>query len=105
MYKEILKLKLVVRLPLIANNNWSKSIIMNSTWSKLHLILKIGLLILILGSAPLLIVIGLDTIGLIDAGNAVGPGIVAVLSFYPSIILIIIGSILTYRQRTKAELL
>ena len=68
---------------------------MKSTWSKLHLTLKIGLIVFVLGAGPLLILLGLDVLGLIDAGNAVGPGIVAMLSFYPSIILILIGSILT----------
>ncbi|WNH09913.1 hypothetical protein [Thalassobellus suaedae] len=77
---------------------------MKSTWSKLHKTLKIGIIIFILGTGPLLILLGLDALGLIDAGNAVGLGILAVLSFYPSIILIIIGSILTYRKIKKAKL-
>ena len=77
---------------------------MKSTWSKLHLALKIGLIVYVLGSGPLLILLGLDALGIIDAGNAVGPGILAMLSFYPSIILIIIGSILTYRKRNKEKL-
>jgi hypothetical protein len=77
---------------------------MKSTWRRLHLTLKIGLIIFILGAGPLLIVLGLDALGLIDAGNAVGPGILAALSFYPSIILIIIGSILTFRKRKKEKL-
>ncbi|MFC2111243.1 hypothetical protein ACFLQ5_02195 [Bacteroidota bacterium] len=76
---------------------------MKSTWSKLHKTLKIGLMLLILGSSPLLVIMGLDAIGLIDAGNALGPGILAMLSFYPSLILIIIGSILTYRKRKKEK--
>jgi hypothetical protein len=78
---------------------------MKSTWSKLHKTTKIGIIIFILGTGPLLILLGLDALGIIDAGNAAGPGILAVLSFYPSIILIIIGSILTYRKRKKAKLL
>jgi hypothetical protein len=78
---------------------------MKSTWSKLHLTLKIGLIVFVLGAGPLLILLGLDALGLIDAGNAVGPGILAAFSFYPSVILIIIGSILTYRKRNKAKLL
>ncbi|MEN3324550.1 hypothetical protein VP395_12485 [Mariniflexile soesokkakense] len=77
---------------------------MKSTWSKLHLTLKIGLIVFVLGSGPLLILLGLDTLGIIDAGNGVGPGILAMLSFYPSIILIIIGSIITYRKRNKLSL-
>lgn len=76
---------------------------MKSTWNKLHLTLKIGLIVFILGTGPLLILLGLDALTLIDAGNAVGPGILAMLSFYPSIILIIIGSILTYRKRNKEK--
>ena len=78
---------------------------MKSNWKKLHLTLKIGLIVFVLGASPLLILLGLDALGLIDAGNAVGPGILAALSFYPSVILIIIGSILTYRKRNKAKLL
>ena len=78
---------------------------MKSNWKKLHLTLKIGLIVFVLGASPLLILLGLDALGLIDAGNAVGPGILAALSFYPSVILIIIGSILTYRERNKAKLL
>lgn len=77
---------------------------MKSTWNKLHKTLKIGIILFIFGTGPLLILLGLDAIGLIDAGNAVGPGILAVLSFYPSIILIIIGGILTYRKKNKAKL-
>lgn len=77
---------------------------MKSTWSKLHLTLKIGLILFVLGTGPLFFLLGLDALGLIDAGNAAGPGILAMLCFYPSIILIIIGSILTYRKRKKEKL-
>jgi hypothetical protein len=76
---------------------------MKSKWSKLHITLKIGLILFIVGSGPLLTVLGLDALGLVDAGNAVGPGILAMLSFYPSIALIIIGSILTYRKKKKKD--
>ncbi|MEB2780892.1 hypothetical protein U3A58_10855 [Algoriphagus sp. C2-6-M1] len=75
---------------------------MRTKWRKLHKTLRIGLIVLVVGSSPLLIIIGLDELGAIDAGNAVGPGILAMLTFYPSIILIIIGSVLTYRSRRKA---
>jgi hypothetical protein len=78
---------------------------MKSTWSILHLTLKIGLIVFILVAGPLLILLGLDALGFIDVGNAVGPGILAALSFYPSVVLIIIGSILTYRKRNKVKLL
>ena len=69
---------------------------MRSAWNKFHLTLKIGIISLLVGSGPLLIIIGLDKIGIVNAGNALGPGILAMLSFYPSIILIIIGTILSF---------
>lgn len=71
---------------------------MGSAWSKLHKTLKIGIISLLLGSGPLLLIIGLDNIGIISAGNALGVGILAMLSFYPSIILIIVGIILTFKK-------
>lgn len=80
-----------------------KSMNMKSTWNKLDKILKIGLILLVVGTGPILIVIGLDSIGIIEAGNAMGPGILAFLTFYPSIILIIIGSIRTFLKRNKTK--
>lgn len=74
---------------------------MKSNWNELHLTLKVGLIVFVLGAGPLLILLGLDALDLIEAENAVGLGILAVLSFYPSIVLIIIGAILTYRKRKK----
>ncbi len=56
--------------------------------SRLNLPLKIGISTLILGSGPLLIILLLETLGIIDVSNPIGPGI---LTFWPSIILIIIG--------------
>ena len=55
---------------------------MKSTWNKLDKILKIGLILLVVGTGPILIVIGLDSIMIIEAGNAMGPGILAFLTFY-----------------------
>lgn len=66
---------------------------------------KIGLILFVLGCGPLLLLLGLDTLGIIEAGNAVGPGILGVLSFYPSLILIIVGIVLTYQKRKKEKLL
>jgi hypothetical protein len=75
---------------------------MKSYWKKLHLTLKIGLIIFLTGSVPFFIVMGLDALGIISAGNlALGTGPLVLISFYPSLILIIIGSILTYRKRGK----
>jgi hypothetical protein len=59
--------------------------------SRLNLPLKIGISTLILGSGPLLIILFLETLGIIDVSNPVEPGILAFLTFWPSIILIIIG--------------
>lgn len=76
---------------------------MKSNWNEFHLTLKVGLIVFVLGAGPLLILLGLDALGLIEAENAVEPDILvlAMLSFYPSIVLIIIGAILTYRKRKK----
>jgi hypothetical protein len=74
---------------------------MKSTWNKLHKVLKIGLILFTFGSGPLLTLLLLDTIGVLDASNAMGPGILALLTFYPSIIIIIIGGILTFIKRKK----
>ncbi|PRP66664.1 hypothetical protein [Nonlabens agnitus] len=78
---------------------------MKSAWSKLHLTLKIGLLLFIFGVGPLLILLLLDALHLVEARNAVGFGILAFVSLYPSLILILIGGILTFRKRRKAKLL
>lgn len=59
---------------------------------------------LVVGISPLLIILSLDAMGLIDAGNAMGPGILAFFTFYPSLILIIIGSILTYKEAKSVRL-
>lgn len=76
---------------------------MKSNWNKFHKILKIGIILLLFGAGPLLITIGLDKTGIINAGNALGPGLLAMISFWPSIILIIIGIILTYQKRKAIE--
>jgi hypothetical protein len=68
---------------------------------KLNLSLKIGIILFALGSSPLLAVIGFDALGLIEAGNPIGPGILAFLTFWPSIVLIIIGSILTNKKNKR----
>jgi hypothetical protein len=76
---------------------------MKSKWSKLHKTLKTGLILFIVGSGPMLIISGLDALGIINAGNALGPAILALLTFFPSIILIIIGSILTFLKQKKKK--
>jgi len=59
----------------------------------LNLPLKIGVLLLVIGTSPLLIVILLDTLGIINAPNPVGFGIIFFITFWPAIILVIIGII------------
>ena len=76
---------------------------MKSKWSKFHLTLKIGLILFIVGSGPLLIIIGFDALGIIKAGNAILPGILAMFTFWPSLILIIVGSILTFLNLKKEK--
>ncbi|KRO86281.1 MAG: hypothetical protein O2790_02660 [Bacteroidetes bacterium] len=78
---------------------------MKEKWNKLHVMLKIGLITAIVGISPLLIIVGLDKLEFIEAGNAIGPGILAFITFWPSILLIIIGSILTLIKRRKAKIL
>jgi hypothetical protein len=45
---------------------------MKLNWSKLHITLKFGLIIFIIGSGPLLATLGFDRLGLNDAGNPSG---------------------------------
>ena len=76
---------------------------MKTNWKKFHLLLKIGIILFIIGCGPFFIVMGLDALGVIKAGNlALGTGPLVFLTFYPSLILFIIGSILTYRKREKS---
>ena len=70
-------------------------------WNKLHKVLQVGLCLLFFGSAPLLIVIALDALSIIDAGNGLGFGILTLLTFYPSLVLIVVGIALTIVKRIK----
>jgi Na+/melibiose symporter-like transporter len=78
---------------------------MKSKWNKFHLTLKIGLILFLAGSGPLLIIIGFHELGIIEADNAILPGILTMLTFWPSVVLILIGSIITLfklnREKTK----
>ena len=70
-------------------------------WNKLHKVLQVGLCLLFFGSAPLLIAIALDALSIIDAGNAIGLGLLTLLTFYPSLVLIVVGIVLTIVKRIK----
>ena len=72
-------------------------------WNKLHKVLQVGLCLLFFGSAPLLIAIALDGLSIIDAGNALGLGLLTLLTFYPSLVLIVVGIVLTIVKRKKTK--
>jgi hypothetical protein len=65
----------------------------------------IGLLLLVLGSGPLFTVILLASLGLTKDPNPnpVGLGIIAGLTFWPSLILIIIGVAQSYRRYKSSQ--
>lgn len=74
-----------------------------TTWKKFHITLKIGILLLIFGSLPFLIVMVLDSLGSVTSGNfALGTGPLLVLTRYPAFILIVVGIILTWRKANRA---
>ena len=75
---------------------------MKTSWRKFHLTLKIGIILLIVGTAPFLVVMTLDAIGLVRAGNLVlGTGPLVGLTFYPAVILIIVGIFQTRKAAKK----
>ena len=62
-------------------------------------VLYLGLLILVLGSGPLFLVILLARFGIIEESNAVGPGILAFFTFWPGVVLVLVGlGLLIYRK-------
>jgi hypothetical protein len=72
----------------------------------------VGLILLALGSGPLLTIIVLAGLGLTKDPNPnpVGFGIIAGLTFWPSVIMVIVGMVRSYRgyksdQITKKEIL
>lgn len=74
-----------------------------SVLSKFHITLKIGIIILVIGISPLLLIMLGDTLGLLDARNAVGPGILAAVSFWPAIALIVIGTLISLVKRNNTK--
>jgi hypothetical protein len=71
--------------------------------SKFHITLKIGIIILVIGIGPLLFILPGDALGLLDAGNAAGPGILAFVTFWPAIALIVIGTIISLVKRNTTK--
>jgi hypothetical protein len=62
-------------------------------WNKPNNLIKRGIQLLIIGTSPLLIAIGLDALGIIDGGNFLLFGMIAGLFFYPSLLVILFGVI------------
>ncbi|MEN2284220.1 hypothetical protein AAGF08_18900 [Algoriphagus sp. SE2] len=78
---------------------------MQLAWKKFHPTLKAGIWLLIIGSGPFLIVMDLDGLGIIEAGNlALGTGPIARLTFIPSLILILLGIFLTRKKDKISKL-
>jgi hypothetical protein len=75
------------------------------TKSKMNILLIIGVVILVIGSGPLLIIMGLAALGFGDDPNPnpVIFGIMAGLTFWPSIILILIGLYRNYKKSTSRK--
>jgi hypothetical protein len=63
---------------------------------------KIGVILLVLGTGPLLAIIAAAKLGLTSDPNPnpIGCGILAFLTFWPSVILIVIGLVMALRDRT-----
>jgi len=71
---------------------------------KLHKLTRIGLIIFIVGSGPLLLVMLFSKIGLLQDTNP-NPilfGIMAMVTFWPSILLILIGVIKQFIVKPKS---
>jgi hypothetical protein len=52
---------------------------------------------------PLLLIMLVVTLDLLNAGNAVGPGILAAVSFWPAIALLVIGTIISLVKRNTTK--
>lgn len=63
-------------------------------------ILKIGLWWHIIGCGPLYLTILLQTVGIVsEKANPIGFGLLALISFLPSIITMIVGGVMMRRER------
>ena len=54
---------------------------------------KIGFWMFVAGSGPLLAIIALADIGLLSDPNPIGPGLLAFITFWPSITCMVIGAV------------
>ncbi|MGH9441462.1 MAG: hypothetical protein ACRD16_04250 [Thermoanaerobaculia bacterium] len=60
-----------------------------------------GVVILILGMLPLLVGGFLDLLGIVDIGNALGLGVLMVLSFPIATVFLIVGSVVAFKRIGK----
>ena len=58
---------------------------------KLHKLTRIGVIIFIVGSSPLLLIMLFAKIGILEDPNPILFGIMAMFTFWPSLLLILIG--------------
>lgn len=63
-------------------------------------IFKIGMWWHVIGCGPLYVLILLSWIGVLDRDiNPIGPGLLAFFSFWPSLILMIVGTVMKRREK------
>ena len=68
---------------------------------KLHKLTRIGVIIFIVGSSPLLLVMLYAKIGILEDPNPILFGIMAMFTFWPSLLLILIGVIKQFIAKPK----
>ncbi|HXG72202.1 MAG TPA: hypothetical protein VNJ04_16445, partial [Gemmatimonadaceae bacterium] len=68
-------------------------------------LLRLGIVLLVLGSGPLLVTIALAKLGLTSDPNRnpVELGILAMLTFWPTIVMIVVGVVLGRRSRGQSS--
>lgn len=65
-------------------------------------VFRAGLLLLVTGSAPLLLYLLFEFVTGRKGGNPIGLGLLFFVTFWPSVILMIIGAVLSHIENTKA---
>ena len=68
---------------------------------KLHKLTRIGVIIFIVGSSPLLLVMLFAKIGILEDPNPILFGIMAMFTFWPSLLLILIGVLKQFIAKPK----
>ena len=79
---------------------------MDSPPFKMSRLFWIGLVLLVLGAGPLLLIVVAAEVGLTSDPNPnpIGPGLLAFVTFWPAVLLIVwglIASVLRYRKTTS----